>query len=532
MKLLNDIKALLICGLLTLGGATFLTSCQDFGDPDAFITVSQTSFTLDATGVDDTGSQPSFELRTNQDWEVRTIPDWLTLNYSSGERGVRVMHIIADANDTNESRKGCIELSTTGGKAALIFVSQARVPGSLSVSSSKFSVNLIGQLSNGAQPTFTVESTYAWTIEGSDWITASPASGDAGKTNVTLTVDPNDTQETRTGRVTVTIGEEQVDIAVTQDADCFTVSPGTLDVNIDGTATTAGSAIETTITSLEAWSVMSTPSWISLNPNNGEAGSTKVSLSVSANTETPRSGNIILVSTHGVEYSILVNQDGNLPFDNQAIGYVYFTEPFDWCHDAAEEQRLKDPSFADAMDQMNLINGSGSKNLNIYNGDGLAYAPQFYASQQGQWEVIKEYSGNDYVWILDGYIRLGASNNTVGLKTGVPLKIAAEYCANVDVQFKACKNGTDKIDLVVEIDGPGTIVDGQNSKLSKVLTLPNQDSSKKWEWQNLSVKIAKATADTRILIRPTVMDDYNKNSAAKYQRRWLIDDVNVLRIAN
>jgi hypothetical protein len=136
------------------------------------------------------------------------------------------------------------------------------------------------------------------------------------------------------------------------------------------------------------------------------------------------------------------------------------------------------------------------------------------------------------VWILDGYIRLGASNNTVGLKTGVPLKIAAEYCANVDVQFKACKNGTDKIDLVVEIDGPGTIVDGQTSKLSKVLTLPNQDSSKKWEWQNLSVKIAKATADTRILIRPTVMDDYNKNSAAKYQRRWLIDDVNVLRIAN
>ena len=62
----------------------------------------------------------------------------------------------------------------------------------------------------------------------------------------------------------------------------------------------------------------------------------------------------------------MVSQAGNLPFDNRQVRLQLFLEPFDWCHDAAEERRKTDPSFANNMDQMNLINGSGAKNLGIY----------------------------------------------------------------------------------------------------------------------------------------------------------------------
>ncbi|GFI67697.1 hypothetical protein IMSAG192_01230 [Muribaculaceae bacterium] len=183
---------------------------------------------------------------------------------------------------------------------------------------------------------------------------------------------------------------------------------------------------------------------------------------------------------------------------------------------------------------MNLINGSGAKNLNIYDGDGLKYAPYFYAEQGGKWEVVKEYTSDkrDWVFILDGYLRMGASSNTVGLKTGVPLDIENGHCANVELSFKGCKNGTDNIVLVVEIEGPGEIVGGQTAKLGPEFKVPNQDKTKKWKWENLSLTVNKVTSDTRFIIRPTVMDDKDKNPAAKYNRRWLIDEVSIKRVAN
>jgi hypothetical protein len=520
------IKAIFLRVSFALLGIIYLTSCQDLGDPKAFITISQTSFELTADGLDSDGNQPTFELRTNENWATKACPNWVKLNYTSGERGTRVMHLTVEPNETGEIRKGCIELSTSSSKAALIFVNQARVPGNLTVSQKTFSVNLLGEQANGKSISFFVESTYPWTIESSDWITATPSVGEGGKTEVILNVAINDTKENRTGRVTVTYGEEKADISITQDSKCFNITNSDIDIAIEGVNSPSGEALETEITSLENWTIFSKPDWINLNVNSGVAGTTSLEITALANEGSPRSGNIIIVSTHGIEATINVNQEGNLPFDNKEVGYCYFSEPFDWCHDAAEEQRLKDPTFADNMDQMNLIDGSGYNNLTMYNGDGLAYAQYFYASQKGKWELVKEYTGTDYVYILDGYVRIGASNQAIGLKTGVPLDIESDHCANVEVKFKACKNYKDNVNLVVEIEGPGTIVEGQNSKLSKVIELPNQTKGQTWVWQNHSVKIEKVSANTKIIIRPTVI------ASVGYQRRWFLDDVNVLRTAN
>lgn len=534
MNMYRNFKALLMCGVILLSGSSLLVSCDDDKEPEAYIEASQTIFNLDAEGLDADGKRPTFELGCNRDWSVRICPDWVKLNYTSGCRGRVVMHLTAEPNTTDQNRRGCIELAAVGGKPELLYVNQTRLEGDVSASVSNFNVNMIGNLPNGGNPTFNVTSTYAWSIESSDWISAQPPSGQAGTTAVTLHVGINDTRATRSGRVTVTIGDKRVDITITQDAKGFTVPVDAIDIDIDGTATSAGQPLVAPVTALEAWSVTEKPEWLTVTPDNGQPGTTNITLNVQPNSGDPRGGNIVLTSEHGAIFTLMVSQAGNLPFDNRQVGYSYFWEPFDWCHDAAEERRKTDPSFANNMDQMNLINGSGAKNLNIYDGDGLKYAPYFYAEQGGKWEVVKEYTSDkrDWVFILDGYLRMGASSNTVGLKTGVPLDIENGHCANVELSFKGCKNGTDNIVLVVEIEGPGEIVGGQTAKLGPEFKVPNQDKTMKWKWENLSLTVNKVTSDTRFIIRPTVMDDKDKNPAAKYNRRWLIDEVSIKRVAN
>lgn len=525
--------AIIAAGTMLLAGSSLtLTSCQDDQTPATFIEVDQTIFSLDAQGLDAQGQIPTFELGTNRSWNVISSPQWVSLNYTSGDRGRITMHIIAQVNDTDADRRGCIEIATSDSKPILLYVDQARVPGTLEVNKNSFNINLLGNLADGSQPTVTVTSSYPWTVESSDWLTTTPDRGEAGTTTLTIVAAPNDTRNTRQGRVTVTIGDVRADIAIQQDAVAFSIPVASIDVNLDGTKTIAGQALAAPITALEPWLVTDKPAWVTITPDHGNAGTTTVALTVEKNDGEPRQGNIELTSEHGAVTTLTITQEGSLPYDNKQVGHVYFNDPFDWCHAAAEEVRLTDPAMADAMDQMNLINGSGAKNLNIYDGKGLAYAPYFYSSQGGNWEVVKEYSGKDYVYILDGYLRLGASSNTLGLQTAVPLDIADGTCANVELTFKGCKNGTDKVVLVVELIGPGTIVGGQSAKLSQEFKVPNQVSTEKWKWQDLSVQISKATADTRVLIRPTVMDDKSKNSAANYQRRWLIDEVKITRTAN
>ena len=72
---------------------------------------------------------------------------------------------------------------------------------------------------------------------------------------MTLHVGINDTRATRSGRVTVTIGDKKVDITITQDAKGFTVPVDAIDIDIDGTATSAGQPLVAPVTALEAWSV-------------------------------------------------------------------------------------------------------------------------------------------------------------------------------------------------------------------------------------------------------------------------------------
>ena len=73
--------------------------------------------------------------------------------------------------------------------------------------------------SNGVQTkTVTFKSNYDWSVTVSEsWIKVSPESGEAGKEcQITVSLDRNDSGETRSGKITISIEGQSIDLAVTQ----------------------------------------------------------------------------------------------------------------------------------------------------------------------------------------------------------------------------------------------------------------------------------------------------------------------------
>jgi len=89
-----------------------------------------------------------------------------------------------------------------GSKRATVTVTQ-NLEG-LKVSAASFKVNKFGFADEDRTPlTFTVTAAEAWTSTADGWLTLSPASGDAGETEVTLTVGENATGAPRSGEVKI-----------------------------------------------------------------------------------------------------------------------------------------------------------------------------------------------------------------------------------------------------------------------------------------------------------------------------------------
>ena len=117
-------------------------------------------------------------VSSNVAWEV-TSPEWLTRSPSSGTGNAEVT--VTAAQNTELDRTATLMFSGQGLTAAVDVV-QSGVD--FSLSSTEFSFD-----ESGAPATMTVYSKYAWDIDNKEvpWCVASPSSGDAGETEVTLT---------------------------------------------------------------------------------------------------------------------------------------------------------------------------------------------------------------------------------------------------------------------------------------------------------------------------------------------------------
>lgn len=80
-----------------------------------------------------------------------------------------------------------------------------------------------------------------------------------------------------------------------------------------------------------SWKVQSTPAWLSADSPTGNAGTTPLAITVSANTGNPRTGNIVLKSLVGsTTYTIPIMQagaTGNITVDASTFNVDYLTHP-------------------------------------------------------------------------------------------------------------------------------------------------------------------------------------------------------------
>ena len=515
MKKLNKIMYGLLFLFLAATTSTF-TSCRDEASVDPYFVASEADIELQYDGLTEKKQPGQFKMGANQDWKLVSKPDWVKLNHESGNRGRQTIYVTAEKNTTGEDREGYLEFVLANGKPEQVSVFQHRLTEKVSATGLRPNVNILGLDEEGKAPVVHISSNYSWKITVPDtctWLHPSKTEGEPGDYDITLNIDANGTKATRKAHVTFTTGKLSYNLTVTQDAKVFTTPATIITLSKDGVNTMTGEENIFDINAVEGWTVSSKPAWATCSPMSGNAGDTRMTVTATANsTGAAREGDIILISAHGVEKVLKLKQENKLKLipDNKPVGYVYFSEPFDWAHTFA----LANPTVC--QDQVASVGGQNNKTTGIYgNTDCMTNFSQ---------KLIDFNTDGHCIYVADGYLKLGRKNNQGGVTIKNGLDIEDGKKANVIVSFDIADNWDDETTIVLEISGDGTIVDGQSATLSKIFApIKNTDSSKPWQWtRNHQVKIEGATANTKITIRSS-----QKGISGYY--RWFLDNIKVTR---
>ena len=515
MKKLNKIMYGLLFLFLAATTSTF-TSCRDEASVDPYFVASEADIELQYDGLTEKKQPGQFKMGANQDWKLVSKPDWVKLNHESGNRGRQTIYVTAEKNTTGEDREGYLEFVLANGKPEQVSVFQHRLTEKVTATGLRPNVNILGLDEEGKAPVVHISSNYSWKITVPDtctWLHPSKTEGEPGDYDITLNIDANGTKATRKAHVTFTTGKLSYNLTVTQDAKVFTTPATIITLSKDGVNTMTGEENIFDINAVEGWTVSSKPAWATCSPMSGNAGDTRMTVTATANsTGAAREGDIILISAHGVEKVLKLKQENKLKLipDNKPVGYVYFSEPFDWAHTFA----LANPTVC--QDQVASVGGQNNKTTGIYgNTDCMTNFSQ---------KLIDFNTDGHCIYVADGYLKLGRKNNQGGVTIKDGLDIEDGKKANVIVSFDIADNWDDETTIVLEISGDGTIVDGQSATLSKIFApTKNTDSSKPWQWtRNHQVKIEGATANTKITIRSS-----QKGISGYY--RWFLDNIKVTR---
>ena len=198
---------------------------------------------------------------------------------------------------------------------------------------------------------------------------------------------------------------------------------------------------------------------------------------------------------------------------------IYYQDDFSWVAPWADAYGADD-SVGD--------NNASGKAPNVYSHEthlegGVAGYPAFLTEYANRgYEDVNAAAKSFYTQKY--YLKFGKTSAHTGLKLPAN-EFEGTVPADVELSFNWAahmtgKGAIDKVNIVVELEGDGVCGD-TGAKISNPFTTTQQDG--KLEWQNASVVLKGVTSDTRIIIRPTVLDD----SDGVTQKRWYIDNIKI-----
>ena len=169
--------------------------------------------------------------------------------------------------------------------------------------------------SGGGTATLTFSATDDWTArvdDATDWLSASPASGQAGTTTLTLTAQANNTPGERNAAITLTCGNVRETLTATQkQQDALTVTPSKVELEAEGGDFDIELQANVSVTyDIEE----SAQTWLTTAPDTRALTTTTLHFHAEANEDTnPRQGTITLNGDNGLTEQVTVYQAGSGP---------------------------------------------------------------------------------------------------------------------------------------------------------------------------------------------------------------------------
>lgn len=180
--------------------------------------------------------------------------------------------------------------------------------------------------------TNSIYSNAAWEVQSTpSWVSADSPTGNAGTTPLVITVTAN-TGEARTGNIVLKslAGSATYTIPITQQKASISLSPANVRV---GNAYKGGYRL-TGVTANTDWEIVpgGIPSWLTINPVTGNAGTRDIFANIQANTGAQRTANITFRSkvNTSVTKTLLIEQagaTGNISVDTPTFNVDYLTHP-------------------------------------------------------------------------------------------------------------------------------------------------------------------------------------------------------------
>lgn len=249
--------------------------------------------------TDDTAITPADITAINARWGKR---------YHQFPAGSSNLTATVSAN-TGEARTGNIVLKSLAGSATYsVAVAQAGISGNVSVSPSTFNVDYLTH-----PVTVDVTSIGSWSVSQRDtWITPSVSEGAHGTTSVTLTIGDNtEGNAARTGTITFYNDQTEEISVVTVNQDGTPTSIGLSPFRISGSKA-GGGVRSVAYQSVDSWTLIDAPSWVSVSPASGTAGSGIIKVTFNtANPGAARTGQLRIENTVTSENAVcLITQEG------------------------------------------------------------------------------------------------------------------------------------------------------------------------------------------------------------------------------
>ncbi len=198
-------------------------SCSDSNSDSP--TPVQTGATITTTPQAVNAGFEAFEttitVTSTADWSITPDADWISVTPTGGSKNQPTeVRVKLTANSGATARTATMQVKS-GGSSLDIPVTQEARP-MLNLSTNKLSFG--GQATTA---TVTIEASTAWTATSdAAWCTVTPAQGEGGSDNVTISATANDGSAERIATVTFLSGELQQELTVSQYTDVITAPEG------------------------------------------------------------------------------------------------------------------------------------------------------------------------------------------------------------------------------------------------------------------------------------------------------------------